>query len=825
MAEPVLGLNDSTERHHQLLEIGWWPASYKLPQTAATFEALRNFHILNLQGQLPPTDFYRSLEQITDGSGLVELPDRLQQFREMLREWRHIKTRKRFGRGHDPSGLNGTRKGGAMVLCRACPHPGINLPDSWEKTCANMRWIYNLLLATDANFKQKARARANDSRDPPLGPGWGCTLDHEPYLKVMASHASQEEISHCVGFNAIWNANKKKTKGLRATGVGSVTCSRHETFRANGMGDLQVGERYCNMDYILLSSIIGCLAMLIVISYDIACQWGKHFLTRMAAMPEYLHRPSWQQFKFKVPKFHLPAHVEKCFATFAYNFTPGVGLTDGEAPERLWSWLNDIARSLSMMSAGGRWDTMDDCCNFWNWRKMVNLSDSLMRRLVRVLPEAIAHTLAYEAFTEALRAQNPAQLSAWEVEVVAWEEGRSQSCPYEVPTSTMSFTKFKLKLAEEDHQQEVKGLGSPNGLTMNWMILEGLEIEKEQRLITATLGRKALSEYQETTIAKSRTSVLRRIRKLRDAQAVHMPKALSYISTQANVDCNAEDMDLFLPSSFVNPLRSELCPPKVIQLESRTRAVQAFDILIQLQGQLRSRGAVYQYTPRAAPSQGMYRKMNYFKDQVEARVKALELAYNQARDSLLRLRGPGQWEQTFRVLKPEEIRGFGERALQAAEIEELQQSYERAGVSKEAINDVLHGQNVPTASHHRVLNRGESRVPLISWIWYVVWPSDEGDAAPLSHAHDDESVQDIEASLRVEWCKARARAHRAREEVILVQEEMRRALEFCRYQARWWMSQSSCRADIAPELSEGLQAYSYQQAQMELQRAQMWESK
>ncbi|KAG7096131.1 hypothetical protein E1B28_006805 [Marasmius oreades] len=70
-------------------------------------------------------------------------------------------------------------------------------------------------------------------------------------------------------------------------------------------------------------------------------------------------------------------------------------------------------------------------------------------------------------------------------------------------------TRLKLQLAHEDHWKEASGLGSSDGLTANWMMLEALEIEKEQRLITATLGKKMHSEYQQATIAKSRTSVLR----------------------------------------------------------------------------------------------------------------------------------------------------------------------------------------------------------------------------------------------------------------------------------------------------------------------------
>ncbi|KAK7021775.1 hypothetical protein VNI00_017286 [Paramarasmius palmivorus] len=238
------GCPSAKDHHIQLLEMGWWPSSYKSPRSAATFEVLRLFHVLSLQGHIPLTNFYRSLERMTDGGGLrKDIPDRLEQFRIMFREWRHIKVAKRAGRGHDPSGVKGTEKGNTTIPCRACPHPGINLPPDWEQVSPERQWLYALLLSMDANFKQRARARPNDARDVQLGPGWGCVVDWEEYSTLITARQHEDEISHCVGFSAIWNANNKKSKGLRATGIGAVICSRHELFRPNGIGDLQKGER------------------------------------------------------------------------------------------------------------------------------------------------------------------------------------------------------------------------------------------------------------------------------------------------------------------------------------------------------------------------------------------------------------------------------------------------------------------------------------------------------------------------------------------------------------------------------------------------------
>lgn len=50
----------------------------------------------------------------------------------MVCEWRHVTMAKRAGRGHDAAGIAETRQGGLAAECRACPRPGVNLPDGWE---------------------------------------------------------------------------------------------------------------------------------------------------------------------------------------------------------------------------------------------------------------------------------------------------------------------------------------------------------------------------------------------------------------------------------------------------------------------------------------------------------------------------------------------------------------------------------------------------------------------------------------------------------------------------------------------------------------------
>ena len=65
-----LGLED----RQQLLQRQWFPASPLIPRTAFTFNLLRLFQLLNLQGGITTYEFYRSLELITDIRLSANLP-------------------------------------------------------------------------------------------------------------------------------------------------------------------------------------------------------------------------------------------------------------------------------------------------------------------------------------------------------------------------------------------------------------------------------------------------------------------------------------------------------------------------------------------------------------------------------------------------------------------------------------------------------------------------------------------------------------------------------------------------------------------------------
>jgi KDZ transposase-like protein len=138
-------------------------------------------------------------------------------------------------------------------------------------------------------------------------------------------------------------------------------------------------SRYINMDYFLLSSLRGLELSRIVISYDIACQWSRN-LKRCCSTygPNMISDLPDLEITYMVPKFHLPAHITKCQEDFSFNFTPYVGRTDGESPERGWAAANAIANSTKEMGPGSRRDTLDDHFGDYNWRKITDLGKLLL---------------------------------------------------------------------------------------------------------------------------------------------------------------------------------------------------------------------------------------------------------------------------------------------------------------------------------------------------------------------------------------------------------------------------------------------------------------
>ncbi|KIM91411.1 hypothetical protein PILCRDRAFT_607 [Piloderma croceum F 1598] len=170
------------------------------------------------------------------------------------------------------------------------------------------------------------------------------------------------------------------------------------------------------------------------------------------------------------------------------------------------------------------------------------------------------------------------------------------------------------------------------------------------------------------------------------------------------------------------------------------------------------------------------------------------------------LRGNGPWEDVLKVLDHSDVQALNKRELTAQEKEDIRRVRERNGVILEA--DDINAERVLAT----VASVGEGHCRP-SWIWYT------------GNVYEDMNDPLTRAALRVEWAKAKARVDWWQEEVILLDEEMRQVLEYCKWKEDWWIKQVPCRGDVSARLTEGLHAYAEEQADLERRIHSSWTTK
>ncbi|KAJ7306865.1 hypothetical protein DFH08DRAFT_720597 [Mycena albidolilacea] len=766
------------EKRQQLMRVSWWPATARDPQTCATLAVVRLFQLLNCLGKLSAHDFLRSLEFLTNNDGLAPVPDRRRAFRHIIRQYRTTLRMKRAGRGHDLSGVNGTAQGELALQCRACPQPGRNLPDGWDNINwdampEDLRYKYFLFLAQDCNFRLINRNVSSETKDPIVGDGHGYFVNHGRYSDFLRTQVSEDEISSCSGFQALFLANKKRVKGLRTTGVGGVTCARHNMWRPNGIGPLQLGERYSNMDFIAFSAILNTVIFYLILSYDIACQYYKNFWSRMESLPDDMRlRVEHSRVWFKVPNFHLPPHLPACHSAFSFHYMWGAGRTHGETIEQNWEFTNGAAAFTKMMGFGTWFATLEDIFGFHNWHRLVSARRLLHKRMAENVRDGQVHRDAFEAFDAALQETAPDLVASWKKWVHEWESRQHKDgteSPFELKEKVMSMREIRLKLTKEELLRSGEGVEVEREDTPSTFVLMGLEIE--ERYLTVDVKSVANpTDAQMVDFLKRRTSLLRRVRAFRKLQHTYMPQLRRFLTPtqQAMWDSetqrDAETIRLFMPSEISDAdKRNKACAIGLADVEAELRIGESREALNTLRQGLRTRTMTNRFRLRHCTGQRMLTRGQGVLRQVNLKIHRAKLRYRYARNALMRLRGHGTWEKELKILEDSDggVAMFGVVAL------------------------------------------GEGRRTL-SWIWYT------------SQAAEPTEMELVEA-LRVEWCKAYARMRRWHEDVVLVEEEMRQTIEYGYWSAHEWVRRAGMWAGtVEGEILEGLTAYAREQERREI---------
>ncbi|KAG2122912.1 hypothetical protein DEU56DRAFT_873540 [Suillus clintonianus] len=679
------GCNTAQIHTTQLLRVAWFPATTSEPRTAATFQILKQYHLLSFESKASSYEFYHTITRLTDNTGLHPHKKRYEAFLQMVREWRHLKMLKRAGRRHDPTGVEGTKEGECAVVCPACPQAGKNLPDDWQDAPDDKRWLYSLFVAIDANFRLKRRAISKDSMDPGLSQGWAYFVEETAYKTHLQQYSGKpQEKSTCSSHNAVNMADTKASQGLAAT-------------------DLQKGERYMNMDYLFFSALSQWRVDVLNISYNIACQWHKHIWQCMSTMPAHLRLDHASKLvRFFVPKFHLPAHILKCQSMFSFNFSKNVGR---------WSNINPIASSTKEMGPGSRRDTLDDHFGDWNWKKLVGLGATLLRKMNEANEEHEAHANAFEELNGALKLETT---TGWREDVELWEEN---------PNDMSVPNPFKMKVSIS--------LNSLRHRFKSDFSLQG--------------GHQ--TDRQKTFLVRQRNALQCKVDAWKGVQLLYTPAAqfLSSRLETVGIPDNPEDIKLFLPSSLTADTIS--CSPHLLTIEWELQIAQAGDALDEIRQSLRLRDYMYTFKRNCIRGQSANTRAHNVLGRVEARAAAAADRYRAAHTALSSL---------------------------APVLNKVGWNVKLHSLNNK---DDVHGMTVPRKGE------SEGRRQLL-WIWVVEGVGDD----------EDEVVQD---GLWVEWCKARARMMRWKEEIELLREEMRRVLQFLQWHALW----------------EGVVAYATRQAQ------------
>jgi hypothetical protein len=282
---------------------------------------------------------------------------------------------------------------------------------------------------------------------------------------------------------------------------------------------------------------------------------------------------------------------------------------------------------------------------------------------------------------------------------------------------------------------------------------------------------KQLAELQE-----KRTGLFRLIHNWREVQLAYIPHVASLISQlQPATDVNtnaatlppetfAENIPLFLPSSLPLHIRNLPELQEICQLERRLREPQANDALAEVRRQRRIIQGLWQFKQLNVSGTGNKpnTRMLALWKRFDNKTKRAAQAYQTAWSALHILDPNGSWTNHLKELNDKDISGPGKDPEDTS----------------------------TTKSRYEP-----------SWIWLVPLVTNSG--------MDKDEFND---SMQVEWAKARARMTRWKEELLIVQEEMRRVIAYHGWKAAWWQDQGALRSHGDATILSGLSAYANKQA-------------
>ncbi|KAI1784138.1 hypothetical protein LXA43DRAFT_1067045 [Ganoderma leucocontextum] len=422
--------------------------------------------------------------------------------------------------------------------------------------------------------------------------------------------------------------------------------------------------------------------------------------------------------------------------------------------------------SDSEMTLGSGHDALDDLFGHQSWRKTTAMPAVLLSRINLAVHERALHVNTFKTLTCLIDSEH---ITKWHSMVKAWEaDPKRAPNPYEANRCDLLQNALQAELTKQDAGKIREGAAGIQEYTVATMLMTGLRLEEQQHRLNADfalLGRHS-SDFQRVKLLKERNELAGRIATFRDVQKLFTPIVDVWLP-RFTTRSTAETVPLLLPSALC--ALGVTIHPDILDREWRLREAQAHDALAGLRVQLEVRASIFKYKNENA----QVRKERVWWENtgstsliksVNAEVGAAALRYRVAFSALSSLDVALDNRQ-------------GKHSLRELEDKDIQHI---------------------SADDRSCSNRK------ISWIWLTsdVNLQDVGE----------EGKQHLHESLRIEWCKSRARALRWREQCKLLQEEMRRVIAFHGRKAEWWEDYVGRNYQEQPEYLEGANAYAYRQA-------------
>ncbi|KIY62103.1 hypothetical protein CYLTODRAFT_361997 [Cylindrobasidium torrendii FP15055 ss-10] len=732
----------------QLLRARLLPATTTDPQTCATFEALREFRQSSFVSKKSAYSYLKHICRLTDNTGVSSLPPlfRYQQWLHMIRMWRHLMMCKQSGLGNVVNGRKNMKRGELAVLCPMCPRLGVNL----SVTPPERRYELSAQLVMDANFHLR-RYNKGAVDDEPLNRGAAYMVDDKEFAQHMKEFGkARPEIPvtpPCNQHNAVLQASIER-KGAVVTGVGQLTCARHD-ITLPSMVNLRRGEEHSVMDFCLLRGLCYVLTLLVIFSYDINCSYSIHLLARMAGYSPGLNGAALmvEQFIFLIGKFHLGGHIRRCLFRYSWHFMPGAGLADGEASERKWANTNPTATSTREMGAGSRADTLDDHIGDANWQKTTGARELDLDEYGAQRAQAVVNFMVFHNDMMSTEQVAQAVQREWIPAMEAYEKDPANAPnPFEEEASpSVGEGSIRLTLARMEGEKIAEGFVR-HTMSPSQFITEGLNIEKRQatlRIAAAGLKKRPhATDIERATHVEQVNQLRRRMKHFKKIQSVYMPRATVMRLKDDEPDMQAAqpyDDKLLLPSAMGTPVNA--LDRLLVEYESLLRATRSYSALASLRENILMGAAFYAFTSRFVRGQkGNTCSSDAIHDHTDKRTHIVA-EYRTHYRALLVLATLG------------DIKGFREDPLVA-------------GSAPESVTD------------QQTQRDRDKELP--SWIWRQL--------------NGAEASQGLTAALRLKWCKLYARARRTQEAVDLTLRDMTNFSRTMDSEAKVWGVRSQSEA-------------------------------